>query len=122
MKRTIIATLSGFLFGLVCYTMASGSGELPFAVGVQIIASRTLIGFTIGISNIRLHWALHGTIIGLLYSVPLAFSGLMAPETPEFSASAIFISTLVMGAIYGLLIDLISTVLFKAKQKELAGK
>ena len=116
MKRIIIATLSGLLFGFVCFGFACSSGDLPFPVTLQIIASRTLIGLTIGLSSMRMHWALHGTIIGALYSVPLGISGLMAPETPEFSSTMMLVSTIVMGLIYGLLIELITSVLFKAKQ------
>ena len=118
MKRIIIATLSGLLFGLVCYSLASSSGDLPWAVGIQIIFSRTLIGFAIGISCLNLkHWSLHGIMMGLIFSIPLAFSGLLAPENPEFSAQMMLISTFVMGAIYGLLIEVITSILFKAKQK-----
>lgn len=116
MKRVIIATVLGVVFGFVCYGFASSGGELPTAVGLQIIASRTLIGFTIGISILNMPWALHGVLIGLLYSLPLALSGLMAPETPEFSTKAMFISTVVMGVIYGFLIELITSVVFKAKK------
>ena len=117
MKRIIIATLSGLAFGFVCYGMASSSGELPCPVGLQIIASRALIGFAIGISCLNLkHWTLHGIIMGLLFSLPLAFSGLMATENPEFSQTMMFVSTIIMGIVYGFLIELITTVLFKAKQ------
>ena len=116
MKRVIISTVLGVVFGLLCYGFASSGGELPTAVALQIIASRALIGFTIGISVLNMHWAMHGIIIGLLYSIPLALSGLMAPETPEFSKTAMFVSTAVMGVIYGFLIELISSVVFKARK------
>ncbi len=116
MKRIIIATLSGLMFGFVCFGFACSSGELPIALSLQIIASRTLIGFTIGISVLKMHWTLHGFLIGLLFSLPLAFSGLMAPENPEFSSTMMVISTLVMGVIYGVLIELITSVLFKARR------
>jgi len=116
MKRIIIATLAGLAFGFVCFGFACSSGELPLAISLQIIASRTLIGFTIGISVLNMHWSLHGILIGLFYSLPLAFSGLMAPENPEFSKTSMLVSTIVMGVIYGVLIELITTVLFKAKR------
>jgi hypothetical protein len=86
-------------------------------IKLQIIFSRTLIGFAIGISSLKMHWTLHGLFMGLLFSLPLAFSGLMAPETPDFSASTMFISTVVMGMIYGFLIDLITSLAFKAKRE-----
>jgi hypothetical protein len=55
--------------------------------------------------------------MGLIFSLPLAFGVLMAPDNPDFSRTSMFISTIVMGMIYGLLIELITTVLFKAKAK-----
>ena len=116
MKRIIISTLAGLVFGFVCFGFACSSGELPLAVSMQIIASRTLIGFTIGISVLKMHWSLHGMLIGLLYSLPLAIGGLLAPENPEFSKTMMLVSTNVMGVIYGFLIELITTVLFKAKR------
>ncbi|MEJ2060471.1 MAG: hypothetical protein P8Y64_08290 [Gammaproteobacteria bacterium] len=117
-KRLIIATLSGLLFGFVCLGLAaSGSTSLPWAAGVQIVSSRTLIGLAIGISAVRIgHWSIHGIVMGLLFSVPLAFSGLMAPDNPDFSKAGMFVWTLVLGMAYGFLIELITTAVFKAKQ------
>ena len=115
-KRIILATIAGFLFGFVCLAFASsGDAELPYAVKQQIIFSRALIGFAIGISSLKLHWTLHGLLLGMLFSLPLAFSGLMAPENPEFSSTMMFISTIILGMIYGFLIELITSVLFKSK-------
>ena len=116
-KRVTIATLSGILFGFVCYGLASSSpGELPVPIVWQLITSRALIGFGIGISRVRMgHWSIHGLVMGLLFSLPLAFSGLMAPDSPEFSKSMMFIMTVALGMIYGFLIELITTVLLKAK-------
>jgi hypothetical protein len=118
MKRLIVATLCGLLFGLVCFGLAaSGSPHLPWPAGIQIILSRTLIGFAIGISALSLgHWAIHGLVMGLLFSLPLAFSGLMAPASPEFSKTELWVWSLVLGMGYGLLIELITSVVFKARQ------
>ncbi|MCP4132916.1 MAG: hypothetical protein GY754_18270 [bacterium] len=118
-KRSIIATFSGVLFGFVCFGLASSGGPLPWPVAVQIIASRTLIGFAIGISSLSLgHWSVHGLVMGMLFSLPLAFSGLMAPENPEFTAAMMFGSTMVMGLIYGLLIEVITSLIFKARVEQ----
>ena len=116
-KRIIIATLSGVLFGFVCFFFASsGPNPLPWPVAYQLILSRALIGVAIGISSLAfLHWSFHGIIIGLLFSLPLAFSGLMAPASPEFTAMSMFIWTIVLGMIYGVLIEVITSLLFKAK-------
>ncbi len=119
-KRIIVATLSGVLFGFVCYSIASsGAGELAWPVTAQIITSRTLIGLAIGLSVLSMgHWAVHGLVIGALFSVPLAFSGLMAPENPEFAKSEMFTWTIVLGMVYGLLIEVITSLIFKARAQD----
>ncbi|KPJ61591.1 MAG: hypothetical protein AMJ46_00345 [Latescibacteria bacterium DG_63] len=116
-KRIIVATLSGVLFGFVCFGLASfGAGKLAWPIAVQIIVSRTLIGFAIGISCLSMrHWSIHGLIMGAIFSLPLAFSGLMAPESGGYSKASMLIGTIVLGMVYGLLIELITSLLFKAK-------
>lgn len=122
-KRLTAATLLGLLCGFVCFWLASSGGGLPKPVAFQIIAERTLIGFAIGISVLKLwHWALHGLVMGLIVSIPLAISGLMAPDNPEFSKLSMFIMTAMMGMIYGVLIELITTKLFKAGREVLVMK
>lgn len=117
MKRLIIATLSGLLFGFVCYGFASsGSDNMGTWLGITIISGRTLLGFGIGISRFPMkNWAIHGIVMGLIFSIPATFGALIGPENPEFSPQMIALSTLVMGLIYGFLIELITTVFFKAK-------
>ena len=116
-KRLLIATLSGLVCGFICFGLASsGPAKLPVPVALQIIIERTLIGFAIGISSLTLkHWSLHGIIMGFIFSIPLAISGLMAPDNPEFSKTMMFVMTIVLGMIYGLLIETVTTKLFKAK-------
>ena len=74
-------------FGVVCYYIEkSRSGDILSAIRYQIIASRTLIGFAIGTSTLNLkHWALHGLVLGIIFSIPLAFSGIM-PDSLGFSS------------------------------------
>ncbi len=114
-KRIVVATLAGVLFAIVCYLLASSSAVLPGPVKWQIITSRTLIGFAIGISCIScMHWSLHGLLMGFLFSLPLAFSGLMAPDSAELSKVSMFVFTVVLGMIYGFLIEMITSVIFRA--------
>lgn len=117
MKRLIIATLSGLLFGFVCYGFAcSGAGEIETWLGITIISGRTLMGFGIGISRFPMkNWAINGLVMGFIFSIPAAFGVMMGSENPEFSPQMIAISTVVMGVIYGFLIELITSVFFKAK-------
>ncbi len=117
-KRLIIATLLGLVFGFACYGMASsGQNEISTLLAVNIILGRTLIGFGIGISRFSMkHWSLHGIVMGLIFSLPAGFGAMLGPENPEFSHTMLFVSTIVMGIIYGFLIEFITSVLFKAKQ------
>jgi hypothetical protein len=65
------------------------------------------MGFTIGISAFRMSWWLHGIILGLITSIPMAI--------PVMDQMGIFFGTFVMGMIYGFLTELITTKLFKSK-------
>lgn len=118
-KRLIIATSLGLLFGFVCYFMASSGGnEIPKMLAISIILGRTLIGFAIGISQFSMkHWAIHGLVMGLLFSLPAGFGAMLAPENPDFSQNMMFIATVGMGMIYGFLIEFITSVLFRARQR-----
>ncbi|MEO0102975.1 MAG: hypothetical protein ABIK81_04670, partial [candidate division WOR-3 bacterium] len=78
--------------------------------GVSIILSRSLMGFAIGISALKILWWLHGIILGAIFSLPLAFDTLLSP-----AAKSAFIWTIIMGIIYGLLIELFTSIVFKAK-------
>lgn len=132
-KRTVVASIAGVFFGFLCLGLAStGPGALPWPVSVQIVVSRSLIGFAIGISLLRLgHWSVHGIVMGMLFSLPLAFSGLMAPDSPEYnnpaySKTSVFVNTvilagfvikIIMGMLYGFLIEVITSVVFKARRE-----
>ena len=115
-KRITVATLSGVFFSFLCLGLASmAPDELPWPVAWQIVAERTLIGVAIGISSLTLgHWSVHGLVMGMIFSVPLAFGALMAPENPEFGRAGLFAWTIVLGMIYGLLIELVTSVFFGA--------
>jgi len=117
-KRVLIATLSGLVFGLVCMSMASmnpdATQELAASIKWNIVLSRTLMGFMIGISFLKIQWWLHGITLGLISSIPMAIAVL-----PQMD---IFIGTFVMGIIYGFLTELITTKVFKAGSAALAQK
>ena len=110
-KRVVIATVCGVLFGLVCMGLASSNPEaaetLSATIKWNIVLSRTLMGFMIGISALRLSWWLHGLVLGFISSIPMAVAVI-----PQMD---IFVGTFIMGMIYGFLTELITTKLFKTK-------
>ncbi len=111
-KRIAIATIFGLICGVICVMLATSNAPLPWTIKLQILASRTLIGFAIGISALKIKWWLHGPLMGLIFSLPMAFSGMMAVGyNPVWMVSA----TIIMGIIYGFIIELFTTVVFKAK-------
>ncbi len=116
-KRVVIATICGFVFGIVCMLLASSNPNVtePLSTTTKwmIILSRTMLGFTIGISAFRLNWWLHGIVLGAIASIPMAI--------PIIDRMGVAIGTIVMGIIYGFLTELITSVLFKAKSAARLG-
>ena len=56
--------------------------------------------------------------MGVIFGIPLAFSGLMFLVSPQLFHSrpaAVFIATIVLAMVYGLLIELITTLFFNAR-------
>ena len=111
-RRVSIATILGLLCGVVCMTLASYNAPLPWAIKLQIITNRALIGFAIGISALKMKWWIHGLLLGLLFSLPLGFSSMMAMG---LTPTLLFLFTVVLGMVYGLIIELFTTVVFKAE-------
>ncbi len=110
-KRIFMATSCGLFFGLICMFLASSNPDPvePTTAMTKwlIIVNRTLLGFIIGISALRLPWWLHGMVLGFIASIPMAL--------PVLHHTGIAIGSLLMGMIYGLLTELITSVFFKAK-------
>lgn len=108
-KRVIVATLCGFIFGIICTMLASSNPEstITWSQQMSILFGRTLMGFVIGISAFKLSWWLHGILLGFVTSIPMAI--------PVMDRIDIFIGTFVMGMIYGFLTELITTKVFKSK-------
>jgi L-cystine uptake protein TcyP (sodium:dicarboxylate symporter family) len=108
-KRVLLATLFGIVFGFVCmYLAASNPGGEPMTTSVKwsIVLSRALMGFMIGISALRLKWYAHGIILGAVGSLPMAAATMEDPR--------IAVSSIVMGVVYGFLIEVLTTVVFKS--------
>lgn len=113
-KRFGLALLFGLISGFVCwFLMASGGEPIHWAIILSTIISRGLIGFAIGISVLRIKWWLHGILMGAVFSIPMGLGGFMVPGKEMF----ILFGSIVMGMIYGFFIELLTTVIFKAKLK-----
>ena len=110
-KRILVTTLLGFVFGVVCWLLASsGQPSMQAPMAWSIIFSRALIGFVIGISAWKINYMLHGIVLGFVVSIPMALGGL------SIQGFKIFLGTLIMGIIYGFLIELITHLIIKDKK------
>lgn len=111
-SKVLLTTLLGFVFGIVCWLLASSGGPMPAAMVWSIIFSRALIGFVIGISAWKINYILHGIVLGFIVSIPMAFASL------SVKGFKIFLGTVIMGMIYGFLIELITHFVIKEKKVE----
>jgi hypothetical protein len=108
--RLLVTTLLGFVFGVVCWLItSSGQPHMPASMAWSVIFSRALIGFVIGISAWKINYMFHGIILGFIVSIPMALGSL------SFQGIKIFLATLIMGIIYGFLIELITHLIIKEK-------
>lgn len=113
--KVILATILGFGFGIVCLLLAkSGGNPVAPAMAWAIILNRALIGFVIGISAWKIHFIPHGLLMGVFVSLSPALAAL-----PTMGYN-IFIGTLIMGAVYGLIINFVISLVFQEKKKATA--
>ena len=113
MKRLMASLLGGVLCAGICVAggtvLNNGSlPELSLMLGASIL-NRLLIGFVIGISGLKkMNYILHGAVIGFIVSFTVSIGFLGNNNIFEF---IIYTSA---GIIYGIIIELIATKLFKA--------
>jgi len=109
-KRLLICTIGGIIAGIICSAGGILSGNIAefsfFAVAGPFF-NRLMLGFIIGISSMKMNYLLHGMLIGFLVSLISSISFL------EDGISGFLFFT-VAGIIYGLLIELFATKVFKA--------
>jgi len=110
--RVLVTTILGFVFGIICWLRASSGGDMGAAAAWSIILKRTLLGFVIGISAWKINYVLHGIILGFIVSIPMALGTLVAKDFK------VFLGILIMGIIYGFLIELITQFVVKEKRVE----
>ncbi len=117
MKRIAIATICGVVAGLVCVSIGAISGIriTPAGFGWAVL-NRTLLGFVIGISALRLHWAWHGALLGFVVGSLFSYSAWLVGDP------AWLIFGLLGGSIiFGLGIEFFTTVVFKQPQQVAAA-
>ena len=66
--RVITATFFGLVAGAICATGAFYGHLLKFSVAslIWILLNRAVMGFVIGASGLKLHWAWNGIVMGVV--------------------------------------------------------
>ncbi len=112
MNRIAIATLGGLVAGIFCIAATISLGtHMTTALAGWILLNRTIMGFVIGISSLRLRWALHGLLMGLIIGSIFSYAAFVM-ERP----SPIIAGALIGSVVFGFLIELFTTVVFKRPQ------
>ena len=110
MKRIVVAIFFGLVAGAMCASGAFMAGILTFSAVnlLWVLLNRAVMGFAIGNSGLKLHWAWNGIVMGLVSGSIFSYflfmnmgMGLIPP-----------VNFLVNG-LFGLMIEFFTTVVFK---------
>jgi hypothetical protein len=111
-KRLLICLIGGFVAGIICSIGGHLSGniaEFSFFPIAGTFFNRLMLGFFIGISRLKINYLVHGMLIGflvsLISSIPFLENGITG-----------FLFFSIAGIIYGFLIELFATKVFKTEQ------
>ncbi len=120
MKRIVIATLFGLVAGVLCATAGIHGGFLKFtAVNVAwVLLNRGVMGFAIGASGLKLHWAWNGIVMGLVVGSIFSYFLFMNMGLGTLPV----VNLLIGNPIFGLLIEFFTTVVFKQPAIAAAGR
>jgi uncharacterized membrane protein len=108
-SRLITTTVLGAVFGVICMLASRYFSQIPFwPLGVSLLLHHTVLGFAIGASSLKMHWAAHGVMWGALFGIFLAIGNIGGPLSPWI---AFFLPV-----IWGFLIETLATKAFKQPQ------
>lgn len=110
MKRITIAILFGLVAGLICASGAFAAGIIKFSAInlIWILLNRMVMGFAIGISNLKVHWAWNGAILGLVVGSIFSYSLFM-----NMGPQLIPLVNFFVNALFGLMIEFFTTKVFR---------
>lgn len=110
MKRIIIAILFGLVAGCICAGggLAAGIFKLTAVNVVWVLLNRGVMGFAIGISDLKLHWAWNGILLGLVVGSIFSYALFMDVGPKLLPFMNFFVNGL-----FGLMIEFFTTVVFK---------
>lgn len=110
MRRLAFATFFGLCMGGICAVLTFGLMGRVFTIAalIFVLLNRTVMGFAIGASSLRLHWAWHGVLMGLVVGSIFSYFLYM-----DWGMGWKAWLTLFGNALFGFLIELLTTVVCK---------
>ena len=110
MKRIAIALSFGLVAGAICATGAFAGGMLKFTAVtlVWVLLNRAVMGFAIGASGLKLHWAWNGIVMGLVVGSIFSYFLFM-----NNGAGPVPLINFFVNGLFGLMIEFFTTVVFK---------
>ena len=109
-RRVLICLLGGAISAVFCVLgrqVIYGFSEMTMNTMAHTVANRLLLGFVIGISGWGINHLVHGALLGFLFSLSVSIGYL-----PDGMID--FVAYTLAGTFYGVLIEWLSTDLFKA--------
>ena len=108
-SRLVATTVLGAFFGGICVLLTVYvAGVNCWPIGASFFLHHTVMGFAIGASLIRIHWAAHGVLWGALFGIFLLVG--VIETFPDAWVLIIF------SIGWGFLIELLATKVFKQPQ------
>ena len=110
MKRILIAILFGLVAGLICASGGFAAGIFKFSAIelIWVLLNRMVMGFAIGISSLKVHWAWNGALVGLAVGSIFSYSLFMTVGPHLLPLVNFFVN-----ALFGLMIEFFTTKVFK---------
>ena len=72
-SRLATTTLLGVVFGIICMLLSRYSWEVAYwPLGVSFLLHHTVMGLAIGVSSLKMNWAVHGIFWGVLFGLFMA--------------------------------------------------
>jgi len=111
MKRITVATFFGLVAGVICATAVFHTGMMKCTAVtlVWVLLNRAVMGFAIGASGLKLHWAWNGVVMGLVVGSIFSYFLFMNRGLGPMPLGNLLIGN----PIFGLMIEFFTTVVFK---------
>jgi hypothetical protein len=112
-KRVWACLFGGAISAVLCMSgrqIIFGFPPITWDELAAMVANRLLLGFAIGISGWRIHYLLHGALMGLIFSLSASIGFLPDEQLPFFLYTTAWI-------LYGVLIEWLASDIFKAPMK-----